>query len=79
MSEKRNRVQFDFLVESKSKIINKDENKRKYIDLVFVDIVNSYQRVLSHCANIAKIFGTDKTYTYTEEEEMRFYELRNRY
>lgn len=60
-------------------IINKDENKRKYIDLVFVDIVNSYQRVLSHCANIAKIFGTDKTYTYTEEEEMRFYELRNRY
>ncbi|MGM9874284.1 MAG: Na/Pi cotransporter family protein [Bacilli bacterium] len=58
---------------------SKSENKRKYIELVFVDIVNSYQRVLSHCANIAKIFGTDKKYTYSEEEEMRFYELKNRY
>lgn len=62
-----------------NEIGTKDENKRKYIDLVFVDIVNSYQRVLSHSSNIAKIFGTDKKYTYTEEEEMRFYELKNRY
>lgn len=51
----------------------------KYIDLVFVDILNSYQRVNSHCSNIAKLFGTDKEYIYSTSEEEHFASLKDRY
>ncbi len=44
----------------------------RFTELVFLDIVNSYERVASHCSNIAKIFGTDKTYIADEEDEKRF-------
>lgn len=44
----------------------------RFTELVFLDIVNSYERVASHCSNIAKIFGTDKTYIVDEEDEKRF-------
>lgn len=50
-----------------------------YIDYVFVDIMNSYQRVLSHCSNIAKLFGNDKVYIYTKQEEERFNKMKDRY
>ena len=40
--------------------------KASYISLVFVDIMNSYQRVYSHCSNIAKLYGTDKVYEFDE-------------
>lgn len=56
-----------------------NKNKNEYIDLVLVDIINSYQRVYSHCSNIAKIYGTDKQYIYTKEEEDRFLSLKDRY
>lgn len=57
----------------------KKQVKNSYIDLVFVDIINSYQRIFSHCANIAKLYGTDKQYIYTNEEEARFLSLKDRY
>lgn len=50
-----------------------------YLDYVLVDIINSYQRVLSHCSNIAKLFGTDKVYIYTQKEEEHFSKLKDRY
>ena len=50
-----------------------------YLDYVFVDIINSYERVLSHCSNIAKLFGTDKNYIYTSNEEEHFNKMKDRY
>lgn len=50
-----------------------------YTELVYVDIVNCYERVLSHCSNIAKIFGTDKTYSVSKEDEIRFASMADRY
>lgn len=50
-----------------------------YLDYVFVDIMNSYQRVLSHCSNIAKLFGNDKVYIYTPQEEEHFNKMKDRY
>ncbi len=44
----------------------------RYTELVYFDIVNCYERVASHCSNIAKIYGTDKTYIIDEEDEKRF-------
>ena len=41
--------------------------------------MNSYQRVLSHCSNIAKLFGNDKVYIYTPQEEERFNKMKDRY
>ena len=60
--------------------LSKDEKgKAKYSDLVFFDIISCYQRIYAHCSNIAKLFGTDKEYVYTKEEEERFATMRNRY
>lgn len=60
--------------------MGKDEkSKSSYTDLVFFDIISCYQRVYSHCSNIAKLFGTDKEYVYTKNEEEHFASLRNRY
>ena len=50
-----------------------------YVDYVLVDIINSYQRVLSHCSNIAKLFGNDKVYVYTPQEEEHFNKMKDRY
>jgi phosphate uptake regulator len=60
--------------------MGKDEkSKSSYTDMVFFDIISCYQRVYSHCSNIAKLFGTDKEYVYTKNEEEHFASLRNRY
>ena len=50
-----------------------------YIDYVLVDILNSYQRVFSHCSNIAKLFNNDKVYVYTSNEEEHFNKMKDRY
>ncbi len=47
----------------------------RFVELIYVDIVNCYERVASHCSNIAKIFGTDKTYVLDEEDKKRFSSL----
>lgn len=58
-----------------------EKESSSYVDLIFVDILNAYQRVFSHCSNIAKIFGTDKVYVHysVQSEEERFKNLSNRY
>ncbi len=43
-------------------IENSSSNQVDYINLVFSDIVSDYQRVYSHCSNIAKLFNNDKNY-----------------
>ena len=60
-------------------IKNNGKNKVQYIDLVFVDILNSYERIYSHCSNIAKLFATDKNYRLSVSEEEHFNEMSNRY
>lgn len=50
----------------------------RFVELIYVDIINCYERVASHCSNIAKIFGTDKTYIVDEEDEKRFSSIANR-
>lgn len=61
-------------------VSNKKGNTATYLDLVFVDIVNCYQRVFSHCSNVAKLFNNDKKYTYySTEEQNRFENMKNRY
>lgn len=49
---------------------------RSYLDLVFVDIMNSYQRVYSHCSNIGKLYGTDKSYDFEMETKRENMTLR---
>ncbi len=51
----------------------------RFTELVYVDIVSCYERVASHCSNIAKIFGTDKTYTLSKEDQDRFASMADRY
>lgn len=53
--------------------------KSKYIDLVFVDMVNCYERVYSHCSNIAKLFAQDKEYKFSIDEQLRFEKMKDRY
>ena len=50
-----------------------------YLDLVFVDMVSCYERVYSHCSNIAKLFNNDKVYVYSIEEQQHFDNMKNRY
>src|SRR5574344_481810 len=46
--------------------VSKDkELAKQYLSLVYIDILNSYERVLSHCSNIAKLYGTDKPNDFT--------------
>ena len=54
------------------------EHNATYYELVYVDILNCYERVYSHCSNIAKLFGTDKTYSYNSDEE-HLQQLSSRY
>ncbi|MGN1261551.1 MAG: Na/Pi cotransporter family protein [Candidatus Enteromonas sp.] len=46
------------------------ESNREYIELIYVDIINCYQRVYSHCSNIAKLYGTDKKYDFEKETKL---------
>lgn len=50
-----------------------------YCELIYVDMVNCYERVASHCSNIAKIYGTDKVYKVELEDEKRFAMMEQRY
>lgn len=50
-----------------------------YTELIYVDMVNCYERVASHCSNIAKIYGTDKVYKIELEDEKRFAMMEQRY
>lgn len=60
-------------------ISSKDKIDTNYMDYVFVDILNCYERVFSHCSNIAKLFGTDKVYVYSTNEEEHFNKMKERY
>lgn len=51
----------------------------RFVELVYVDVLNCYERVASHCSNIAKIFGTDKDYVISDKEKDRFANMANRY
>lgn len=44
----------------------------RFLELVFVDLLNCYERVASHCSNICKIFGTDKSYSISEKDKEQF-------
>lgn len=55
------------------------ESNREYVELIFVDIVNCYQRVYSHCSNIAKLYGTDKKYNFDFEKATKLENMNYRY
>ena len=74
-------------VASINKIIDEhllDESKvenqisTRFLEMIFVDILNCYERVASHCSNICKIFGTDKNYSISEEDKKHFISVINR-
>lgn len=52
----------NILEEYYKEIENTTSSQVDYINLVFSDIVSDYQRVYSHCSNIAKLFNNDKNY-----------------
>lgn len=60
-------------------LTNDDKNKARYSNMVIYDIISCYQRIYSHCSNIAKLFGTDKEYVFSTQEEERFASMKNRY
>lgn len=60
-------------------VSKKKGTEASYLDLVFVDIINCYERVYSHCSNIAKLFNTDKVYDYSLDEQKRFETMKDRY
>ncbi|MCQ2792509.1 MAG: Na/Pi cotransporter family protein [Bacilli bacterium] len=58
----------------------KKGGKNNYIALIYVDILNSYERVYSHCANIAKLFNNDKDLnSYSKKDKTRFTSMSSRY
>lgn len=71
--------QIDKELEKHCTSIESGKNGALYIDLIYYDIMNCFQRVNSHCSNIAKLFGSDKTYHYEESEEQHFARLKDRY
>ena len=59
---------------------SKKGGKNNYISLIYVDILNSYERVYSHCANIAKLFNTDKDIDrYSKDDKTKFTNMSMRY
>jgi len=67
-----------FSREMKKNANNTERNS--YISLVYVDILNSYERVYAHCSNIAKLFNSDKGINrYSKSDEHRFKEMSSRY
>lgn len=61
----------------------KGAEKASYLSLVYVDILNCYERVYAHCANIAKLFNSDKDperyAKKSKTDERIFTEMSNRY
>jgi len=58
----------------------KDVERSSYTSLVYVDILNSYERVYAHCANIAKLFNNDKVINKnSKSDEKRFASMSSRY
>ncbi|MCQ2793828.1 MAG: Na/Pi cotransporter family protein [Bacilli bacterium] len=58
----------------------KGVEKASYLSLVYVDILNCYERVYAHCANIAKLFNSDKDPNrYAKKDETRFSAMASRY
>lgn len=54
--------------------------KNSYISLVYVDILNSYERVYAHCSNIAKLFNSDRDINrYSKTDEHQFAKMSSRY
>lgn len=54
--------------------------KSSYINLVYVDILNSYERILAHCSNIAKLFNSDKSSKdYPKSDDELFKKMSERY
>ena len=61
-------------------ITKTEKNGSRYIDVVFNDFLNCYERVYSHCSNIAKLFNNDKdSDRYQITDEQRFKDMANRY
>jgi len=71
--------ELDGLITKHFENIQTNTNKVKYIDLVYVDLVNAYQRVFSHCSDVAKLVARDKVYTLSNEEIEKFNSLKDRY
>jgi len=69
-------AQFKFLIDNSGK---EKSGKNKYMDLVFIDALNCFERINSHCSNIAKLYGNDKTYGYSVEEAEHFASMKDRY
>ena len=56
------------------------KGKSNYISLIYVDILNSYERVYSHCANIAKLYNNDKDIDrYSKDDKTKFTNMSMRY
>ncbi|MCQ2787215.1 MAG: hypothetical protein MJ199_02310, partial [Bacilli bacterium] len=56
------------------------KGQSNYISLIYVDILNSYERVYSHCANIAKLYNNDKDIDrYSKDDKTKFTNMSMRY
>lgn len=56
------------------------EDRSDYLALIYVDILNSYERVCAHCSNIAKLFNSDKDLSsYSKTDEHQFAKMSSRY
>lgn len=56
------------------------DSKSSYISLVYVDILNCYERIFAHCSNIAKLFNTDKKMKdYPKSDDELFKKMSERY
>ncbi|MCQ2795740.1 MAG: Na/Pi cotransporter family protein [Bacilli bacterium] len=59
---------------------SKKGETNNYISLIYVDILNSYERVYSHCANIAKLYNNDKDIDrYSKDDKTKFTNMSMRY
>lgn len=64
----------------KREMEKKGIEKNSYISLVYVDILNSYERVYAHCSNIAKLFNSDRDINrYSKTDEHQFAKMSSRY
>lgn len=51
------------------RVTEKKSRNTQYISLVYVDINNCYERVYSHCSNIAKLINNDKRFLSQTEDD----------
>ncbi|MDD4532213.1 MAG: Na/Pi cotransporter family protein [Bacilli bacterium] len=59
----------DFSERHYERTSKKECNAMQYISLVYVDINNCYERVYSHCSNIAKLINNDKRFLNQDDDD----------